>query len=237
MMWSESVDEALCSGWIDGVRKRIDDLNYSVRFTPCKPGSIWSAVNIAKVSRLAVDKRMTAGGNAAFSKRAEAKSAVYSHEQNAVAELPPSELDIFQNDRADWASFEEQPAGYRKRVLHWITTAKKEPTRSGRYTLYRLYCSNGNARGINEYICYSEIGMDGSWVRYLEIRPDGRSLRYDSEHAADQYGVLPAGQWEEAEGSMMECGTVATISAEQFEAVWSATRCINENARQCTARA
>ena len=82
MTWSESVDEALCFGWIDGVRKRIDELSYSIRFTPRKQGSIWSAVNIAKVARMTADKRMTAGGNAAYAKRTEAKSAVYSHEQN-----------------------------------------------------------------------------------------------------------------------------------------------------------
>ena len=132
MTWSESVDEALCFGWIDGIRKRIDDVSYSIRFTPRKPGSIWSAVNIAKVARLEADGRMTAAGNAAHAKRTEARSAVYSHEQESVAALRPDELAEFQEIEAGWAFFEAQPAGYRKRVLHWVTTAKREPTRSRR---------------------------------------------------------------------------------------------------------
>ena len=132
MTWSESVDEALCFGWIDGVRKRIDALSYSIRFTPRKPGSIWSAVNIAKVARLTADKRMTAAGNAAYARRTEAKSAIYSHEQDSAPELRPSELEEFQGNKDGWTFFVAQPAGYRKRVLHWITTAKREPTRSGR---------------------------------------------------------------------------------------------------------
>lgn len=96
--------------------------------------------------------------------------------------------------------------------------------------LYSLYCSSGNKVGVDEYVCYSEIGADGLWVRYIEIRSDGKTLRYDLEHPADQYGMLPEGEWQEAEASLSEFGTVSRISAELFEAVWSATRCINEGA-------
>jgi len=95
---------------------------------------------------------------------------------------------------------------------------------------YRLYCSSGNTVGVDEYVCYSEIGADGLWVRYVEIRSDGKALRYDQKHAADEYGVLPEGEWQEAEASLREFGTVSSISTELFEAVWSATRCINEAA-------
>jgi len=94
--------------------------------------------------------------------------------------------------------------------------------------LYRLYCSSGNTVGVDEYICYSEIGADGLWLRYIEIRSDGMALRYDLEHAADQYGVLPEGEWREAESSLREFGTVSSISAKLFEAVWSVTQCMNE---------
>lgn len=134
MTWSESVDEALCFGWIDGVRKRIDSLSYSIRFTPRKPGSIWSAVNIAKVAQLTAEKRMTAAGNAAYAKRTEAKSAVYSHEQETVPKLRPDELELLRRNQEDLVFFEAQSEGYRKRVLHWITSAKREKTRNGRLT-------------------------------------------------------------------------------------------------------
>lgn len=144
MTWSESVDEALCFGWIDGVRKRIDDRTYSIRFTPRQPGSIWSAVNIAKVVRLTADKRMTAAGNAAYAKRTEARSAVYSHEQELEPELRPAELEVLQGNKDGWAFFAAQPAGYRQRVLHWITTAKREPTRSRRLAELLRECALGN---------------------------------------------------------------------------------------------
>lgn len=81
MTWPESVDEALCVGWIDGVRKRIDDATYQIRFTPRHPGSIWSAVNIAKAERLIAEGRMTAAGLEAFERRTPERSAVYAFEQ------------------------------------------------------------------------------------------------------------------------------------------------------------
>ncbi|MET4579447.1 YdeI/OmpD-associated family protein [Ottowia thiooxydans] len=143
MTWSESVDEALCFGWIDGVRRRIDDLSYSIRFTPRKPGSIWSAVNIAKMARLEAEGRMTAAGAAAYAMRTEAKSAIYSHEQPSIAELLPGELADFQRSGAGWTFFEATPAGYRKRVLHWVTTAKKDQTRAGRLAQLMEACAQG----------------------------------------------------------------------------------------------
>jgi uncharacterized protein YdeI (YjbR/CyaY-like superfamily) len=143
MTWSESVDEALCFGWIDGVRKRIDDLTYSIRFTPRKRDSIWSAVNIAKVARLSAERRMTSAGAAAYAMRTEAKSAVYSHEQTSIAELRPDELEAFLRENTGWAFFQAQPAGYRKRVLR-ITTAKKDSTRSGRFAALLKACALTN---------------------------------------------------------------------------------------------
>ena len=143
MTWSESVDEALCFGWIDGVRRRIDDLSYSIRFTPRKPGSIWSAVNIAKVAKLEAEGRMTSAGAVAYAMRTEARSVVYSHEQDSIAELRPEELAAFRRNRAGWDFFEATPAGYRKRVLHWVTTAKKEQTRAGRFVKLIEACAQG----------------------------------------------------------------------------------------------
>ncbi|MDP9919047.1 hypothetical protein J2W24_004716 [Variovorax boronicumulans] len=94
--------------------------------------------------------------------------------------------------------------------------------------LHRLYCSSGNTVGVGEYVCYSEIGADGSWVRYVEIKADGTALRYDTERAADQYEILPEGKWDEAESTMSEHGAVAAIPAKLFQAIRSVTRCIND---------
>jgi uncharacterized protein YdeI (YjbR/CyaY-like superfamily) len=132
MTWSDSVDEALCHGWIDGVRKRIDEATYTIRFTPRQPTSIWSAVNIAKVEQLRLEGRMTPAGLSAFSKRTAARSAIYSHEQNGIAELGADELRAFQGDKAAWAFFELTRPSYRKRVLHWVCSARKPATRSAR---------------------------------------------------------------------------------------------------------
>jgi hypothetical protein len=98
--------------------------------------------------------------------------------------------------------------------------------------LYRLYCSSGNTLGVDEYVCYSEIGADDTWVRYVEIKSDGTALRYDRAHAADRYGVLPEGKWEEEELTKTEYGIVATISADLFQSVWSVTRCANDDGGQ-----
>lgn len=130
MTWSESVDEALCFGWIDGVTRRVDDASYTVRFTPRKPTSIWSKVNIAKYQKLEAEGRMTPAGAKAFSLRTEAKSGVYSFEQPGMPELSASELRASKRNQPARTFFEAQPAGYRKAVLHWVTTAKRDETRA-----------------------------------------------------------------------------------------------------------
>ncbi|EGM79011.1 hypothetical protein Rhein_0869 [Rheinheimera sp. A13L] len=132
MSWSESVDEALCFGWIDGKRKRIDEQSYSIRFTPRKKSSIWSQINIDKIADLRAQGRMTAAGELAFSYRTEQKSAVYSHEQATVASLSAEELQIFQSNAAAWSFFASTPPGYQKVLLHWICSAKKAETRLSR---------------------------------------------------------------------------------------------------------
>jgi uncharacterized protein YdeI (YjbR/CyaY-like superfamily) len=147
MSWSESVDEALCFGWIDGVRRRIDDATYSIRFTPRKPASIWSVVNIAKMDKLRAAGKMTPAGEAAFALRSEAKSGVYSHERPDAPELSPAELERFRAHAAAWTYFETVPAGYRKQVLHWITSAKKAETRAGRLDKLMQACAAGERLG------------------------------------------------------------------------------------------
>jgi uncharacterized protein YdeI (YjbR/CyaY-like superfamily) len=141
--WTESVDEALCYGWIDGVRKRINDSAYQIRFTPRKPGSIWSAVNIAKFEQLVAQGRMTPAGAAAYSHRRDEKSVVYAYEQAATAELSVEELRTFKRQKAAWTYFEATPPSYRKVVLHWVTTAKKQETRASRFAKLLQACVAG----------------------------------------------------------------------------------------------
>lgn len=143
LSWSDSVDEALCYGWIDGVRRRIDDERYVIRFTPRRPGSIWSAVNIAKIERLRAEGRMTTAGESAFAGRTAAKSKVYAYEQAATAELSAAELQAFRSQPAAWRYFEATPPSYRKVVLHWITTAKRSETRSARFAQLLEACAAG----------------------------------------------------------------------------------------------
>ena len=141
MSWSQSVDEALCFGWIDGVRKKIDEHSYQIRFTPRKEGSIWSAVNIAKFEKLRESGRMTKAGEEAFSHRTEARSKVYAYEQIEHAKLESSELQQFKKNKTAWAFFDACPPSYKKVVLHWITTAKKPETRSQRLSKLVDACS------------------------------------------------------------------------------------------------
>jgi len=143
LSWSESVDEALCFGWIDGVRRRIDEHAYSIRFTPRKPGSNWSAVNIAKVGQLRAQGRMRPAGERAFAQRTAERSAVYSYEQPATAELSAAELRAFRRDKAAWRFFEATPPGYRKVVLHWVTSARKAETRAVRLARLVQACAAG----------------------------------------------------------------------------------------------
>ena len=129
--WPESVDEALCVGWIDGIRKRIDENSYTIRFTPRRPGSIWSAVNIRRVKALTDEGRMRPAGIAAFDRKRENKSGIYSYEQRGET-LPEPYLTVLGRDKRALAFFEAQPPGYRKLVSWWVVSAKKDETRQAR---------------------------------------------------------------------------------------------------------
>lgn len=143
MSWPDSVDEALCFGWIDGVRKRIDDTSYQIRFTPRKSSSIWSAVNIRKYAALDASGRMTEAGRRAYMLRTDAKSEVYAYEQAAIATLSAVEILEFRRDPSAWAYFEACPPSYRKVVLHWITGAKRVETRATRLRQLIEACIKG----------------------------------------------------------------------------------------------
>jgi uncharacterized protein YdeI (YjbR/CyaY-like superfamily) len=128
LTWPESVDEALCFGWIDGVRKSIDDSSYTIRFTPRKTGSIWSGVNIKRAQLLIEQGQMRPAGLKAYQARKENKSGIYSYEQRSVDLAEPYNGLLKANDAA-WRFFEAQPPYYRKVVTWWIVSAKKEETR------------------------------------------------------------------------------------------------------------
>ena len=130
--WPESVDEALCHGWIDGVRTRIDEHAYKIRFTPRKPTSTWSAINIERVRVLQDQGRMTAAGLGAFGHRREAKSRTYSYEQTEKAELARAELAQFRKSKVAWKFFDAQPPGYQHQMIWRIVSAKRAATRESR---------------------------------------------------------------------------------------------------------
>ena len=132
MTWPQSVDEALCFGWIDGIRRRIDDESYSIRFTPRRARSIWSAVNIARAGALIAEGRMTPAGLAAFEARDEERSAIYSYEQRHKAELSPGQEARLRADPAVWEWFQARPPSWRQGAIYWITSAKKPETRERR---------------------------------------------------------------------------------------------------------
>jgi len=126
--WPESVDQALCYGWIDGVRKTIDEHSYTIRFTPRKPGSVWSSINIKRAQALIKQGQMQPAGHKAFQARKENKSGIYSYEQRSV-DLPEPYNRLLRKNKAAWSFFQLQPAYYRKVVCWWIVSAKKEETR------------------------------------------------------------------------------------------------------------
>ena len=126
--WPESVDEALCVGWIDGIRQTLGPDRYTIRFTPRRKGSIWSAVNIARVDVLTDQKRMRPRGLAAFAARQENRSGIYSYEQRRDQLEEPYAGLLAKNGSAR-AFFEKQPPGYRKVIGWWVVSAKREATR------------------------------------------------------------------------------------------------------------
>lgn len=130
--WPESVDEALCVGWIDGIRKSVDDQSYMIRFTPRKPTSNWSEVNIKRVAVLTREARMQPAGLEAFRKRVEAKSGIYAYEQRKTAALDKESEAQFRANTAAWKFFEALPASYRKTMIWWVISAKREETRRKR---------------------------------------------------------------------------------------------------------
>ena len=125
--WPQARDQALCFGWIDGIRKSLGEDSYTIRFTPRRRGSIWSKVNLARFEALKAAGQMTPAGERALAEN-EGRQGVYSYE-NAVRELTADEQKLFRGNARAWTDWEKRPPGYRRQVLHWIASAKKPETR------------------------------------------------------------------------------------------------------------
>ncbi|HEX6742117.1 MAG TPA: YdeI/OmpD-associated family protein [Sphingomicrobium sp.] len=139
--WPQARDQALCFGWIDGVRKSLGDEAYTIRFTPRRPRSIWSNVNLERFAALKAAGQMTAAGERALQESTGPKG-VYAYEK-PLTELTPSETAQFRNNKAAWADWGRRPPGYRKTVLHWVTSAKKPETRAKRLATLVACCAKG----------------------------------------------------------------------------------------------
>lgn len=143
--WPEAVDEALCFGWIDGVRRGSDTESYTIRFTPRKPRSTWSAVNIRRVGELIAMGRMDQAGLEAFDRRQESRSRIYAYEQPDAGLPKDYERDLRSNKKA-WEFFQGQAPWYRRNAAHWVMSAKREDTRRRR--LETLIEDSANRRRI-----------------------------------------------------------------------------------------
>jgi uncharacterized protein YdeI (YjbR/CyaY-like superfamily) len=150
MVWSEAVDEALCYGWIDGIVRRVDDQRHVQRFTPRKPSSTWSAINIAKVAKLRAEGRMRPAGEAAFARRSEDKSAIYSYEQRENAKLEAEQEARFRANAPAWEFFQSRPPWYRKVALYWVVSAKRAETRERR--LGQLIADSAAGRELKQFL-------------------------------------------------------------------------------------
>jgi uncharacterized protein YdeI (YjbR/CyaY-like superfamily) len=144
--WPQARDQALCFGWIDGVRHSLGEEAYTIRFTPRRKGSIWSKVNVERFAALKADGLMTAAGERAYEENKH-KSGLYAYE-NELGELTAKEQTLFRKSRAAWTDW-EGPAGYRRSVLHWITSAKRPETRAKR--LAQLIEDSAAGRRIAQY--------------------------------------------------------------------------------------
>jgi uncharacterized protein YdeI (YjbR/CyaY-like superfamily) len=137
------VEQALCFGWIDGVRRSLDEDSYTIRFTPRKPGSAWSRVNLEKVEELKRRGLMRPAGLRAYEERVEAKSGIYSYEQREAAKLPVAYEERLRANAAAWEDWSARPPSYRKAATWWVVSAKREETRERRLAQLIEHCEKG----------------------------------------------------------------------------------------------
>jgi uncharacterized protein YdeI (YjbR/CyaY-like superfamily) len=143
LTYKEAVDEALCFGWIDGVMHKIDAERYRLRFTPRKPGSNWSNVNVANVARLTAARRMRAAGLAAFAARTAKKTGIYSFEAKAPAVFGVTDEKTFRANKPAWTFFQAQAPWWRRKVTWWVVHAKQDATRARRLATLIAACAAG----------------------------------------------------------------------------------------------
>jgi uncharacterized protein YdeI (YjbR/CyaY-like superfamily) len=146
LTWSQSVDQAICFGWIDGVRRSVDEERYTIRFTPRTPRSNWSKINIAKVEVLRKAGLMTPAGEKAYAAREAERSGVYSFEQERPRELSPAYQKLFRANKKAWEYYRSEAPYYRRTIAFWVMSAKKEETREKR--LARLIADSARGRRV-----------------------------------------------------------------------------------------
>jgi len=139
--WPQARDQALCFGWIDGIRKSLGEDSYTIRFTPRRKGSIWSKVNLGRYEALTASGEMTEAGVRAFEENR--GRSTYSYEQPVAASLTAEDEKLIRADEAAWADWQKRPPGYRKLIAHWVTSAKKPETRARRLAALVQACAEG----------------------------------------------------------------------------------------------
>jgi uncharacterized protein YdeI (YjbR/CyaY-like superfamily) len=145
--YAEALDEALCFGWIDGVRRNLNETSYTIRFTPRKPKSIWSLVNVRHVERLKKAGRMQPAGLEAYARRDPKRTGIYAFE-NAPRELSPAYEKIFRENKKAWEFFEKQPPYSKRTAIHWVMSAKREETQVRRLKHLIENSENGVRSGV-----------------------------------------------------------------------------------------
>jgi len=152
--WPESVAVALCFGWIDGVRRRVDEESYTIRFTPRKATSIWSSVNTKKMRELLADGLVHPADMRAFERRSEEKSAIYAYENRDTAVLDAASMREFKRNKAAWKFFESCPPWYRRTAIWRVISAKRPDTRARR--LAELIACSAEGRAIPTLVLYRD---------------------------------------------------------------------------------
>lgn len=140
--YKEALDEALCFGWIDGVRRGLDEDSFTQRFTPRKKKSNWSAVNIRRAKELIAEGRMRPPGLAAFEARDKTAVAPYSFE-NRNTELDAAFVKKLKSNKSAWAFFQAQAPWYRRTTVFWVMQAKRDETRAKRFAILLDWCEKG----------------------------------------------------------------------------------------------
>lgn len=148
MTWSQSVDQAICFGWIDGVRRSVDEDRYTIRFTPRKPRSNWSRINIAKVKALREAGLMMPAGENAYAAREANRSGVYSFEQERPQELSPILQKRFKANVKAWQFYQSQAPYYRRQMAFWVMSARREETREKRLATLISDSARGRRVGV-----------------------------------------------------------------------------------------